>query len=79
MAYPDTSRFPSTRSMVSQGYAPVEHYAQTHPTGHRFAADRATLDRIAHRAQLLGQPRLIIKSGISHFRRRPFNAPRFVA
>lgn len=81
MAYPDTSRRPSTRSMVSQGYAPVEHYAQTHPTGHRFAAERAALDRIAHRAQPLGQPRLITspKSGISHFRRRPFNAPRFIS
>lgn len=80
MAYPNTNRLPSTRSMVSQGYAPVEHYAQTHPIGHRFAAERAALDRIAHRAQLLGQPRLIttIKSGISHFRRRPFNAPRLI-
>jgi len=78
MAYANPAQLQSNHSMVSSGYAPLDHYAQTHPSGHRYAADRAALDRIAHRAQPLGQPRLI-KSGNVHFRRRPFNAPRFVA
>ena len=69
MTNPDQHRF------VSTGYASVAHYQhralrQHHPLN----AERAALDRHAHRAQLHRRPRLIPAAP-----RRPFNAPRLVA